>query len=126
MGVVLAGRSKTQPRLSMNFWNWRATVEAIRSCQLLAEAKVDALHEQFVGNLSEDEAIRVAAAIRDSVLPKLGPRDRLLLSGETTSEPDDFEFHREPSEMHRNYGTSADILEKFAAFCEESGGFDVV
>src|SRR5688572_10611040 len=95
----------------VNFWHWRAIVEAIRSLRVLPEARVDALHEQWVGELTEDEARSVAPAIRERLLPTLRDDERLLLDGRTTTEPDDGTFYRDPAEQHRNYSTNRRVLD---------------
>jgi hypothetical protein len=109
----------------INFWHWRAIVEAIRSLKVLPEARVDALHEQFNGELAEAEARAVAAAIREQLLPTLGEGERLLLDGGRTTEPDDGTFYRDPAEQHKNYSTNRRVLEEFAQCCEVCGGFRV-
>ena len=109
----------------MNFWHWRAIVEAIRTLDVLPEDRVDALHETYVGEFTGDEARVVAAAIRERLLPTLTEDNRLLLDGTRTAEPDDGTFHREPSDQHKNYSTNKRVLEAFAACCESCGGFHV-
>ncbi len=109
----------------VNFWHWRAIVEAVRSLGVLPESRVDALHEQFNGELTEGEARTVAAAIREWLLPTIGDDERLLLDGRRTTEPDDGTFYREPAEQHKNYSTNRRVLEEFAKCCETCGGFRV-
>src|SRR5262245_55489389 len=109
----------------VNFWHWRAIVEAVRSLQVLPDAQVDALHGQFIGELSQDEARAVAVAIQERLLPTLADDERLLLDGRRTTEPDDGTFHRDPAEQHRNYSTDRRVLEEFARCCESCGGFRV-
>jgi hypothetical protein len=107
-----------------NFWHWRAIVEAIRSLAVLPDSRVDALHEQFVGDLTEEEAQVVAAAVR-GLTATLRDDERLLLDGRRTTEPDDGTFFRDPAEQHKNYGTNRAVLEEFARCCESCGGFRV-
>jgi hypothetical protein len=109
----------------VNFWHWRAIVEAIRSLGVLPEKRVDALHEQFVGELTQEEARAVTAAIRERLLPTLADDERLLLDGRRTTEPDDGTFFRDPAEQHRNYSTNRRMLEVFVKCCETCGGFRV-
>jgi hypothetical protein len=109
----------------VNFWHWRAIVAAIRSLGVLPEQRVDALHEQFVGALTVEEARAVAAAIRERVLPTLRENERLLLDGRRTTEPDDGTLYRDPAEQHKNYSTDRRVLEEFAKCCESCGGFRV-
>jgi hypothetical protein len=78
----------------VNFWHWRAIVEAIRSLGVLPAKRVDALHGQFVGEPTQEEARTVAAAIRERLLPNLADAERVLLDGRRTTEPDDGTFYR--------------------------------
>jgi len=81
---------------------WRAIVEAIRSLQVLPEPRVDGLHTPFAGELTQEEARLVGAAICERLLPTLGDDERLLLDGRTTTEPDDSAFYRDPAEQHKS------------------------
>jgi len=125
MGVTLFDQKTDAIVFDINFWHWRAIVEAVRSLGVLPEARVDALHEPFIGELTEDEARTVAAAIRERLLPALREDERLLLDGQRTSDPDDGTFHRDPAEQHRNYSTNRKVLEEFARCCEACGGVRV-
>jgi hypothetical protein len=109
----------------VNFWHWRAIVEAVRSLGVLPEGRVDALHEQFVGELTAEETRAVAAAVRCRLLSTLREDERLLLDGRRTTEPDDGVMHYEPAEQHKNYSTDRRVLEEFAMCCESCGGFRV-
>jgi hypothetical protein len=109
----------------VNFWNWRPIVEAIRALRILPLARVDALHKQFEGELTEVEARAIAVAIRERLLPNIADDERLLLDGRRTTEPDDGTFYRDPAEQHKNYSTNRRVLEEFAKCCETCGGFRV-
>jgi hypothetical protein len=109
----------------VNFWHWRAVVEAVRSLQVLPEERVDDLHTQFVGELTAEEVRTVAAAIRERLLPILREDERLLLDGRRAPEPDDGVMHYDSAEQHKNYSTNRQVLEEFAKCCELSGGFRV-
>ena len=125
MGMTLFDQNTSAIVFDVNFWHWRAIVEAIRSLRVLPEAKVDALHEQFAGELTEDEARTIAAAIRERLLPTLRDDERLLLDGQRTTELDDGTLYREPVEQHKNYSTNREVLENFARSCETCNGFRV-
>ncbi|WP_437995090.1 hypothetical protein WMF26_27445 [Sorangium sp. So ce185] len=126
MGMTLCDEKTDEVVFDINFWHWRAIVEAIRSLCVLPAERVDALHEPFVGELSRDEARAVAAAIRERLLPTLQEGERLLLDGRRTTEPDDGTFHRDPAEQHRNYSTNRQVLDEFAKCCETCEGFRVM
>lgn len=124
MGVSLFDRQTNEIVFDINFWHYRAIVEAIRSLRVLPEEKVDALHELWQDKgLTAEEARLVATAIRDRLLPTLSDEERLLMDGRRTTEPDDGTFHREPAQQHQNYSTNRRALERFAACCETCNGF---
>lgn len=126
MGVSLFDRKTRTIVFDVNFWHYRAIVEAIRLLDVLPDATVDALHESWQNTgLTEDEARLVASAIRTRLLPTLRDDERLLLDGRRTTEPDDGTFHRDPTEQHRNYSTNRRVLERFAECCATCNGFFV-
>jgi hypothetical protein len=125
VGITLFDQKTDEIVFDVNFWHWRAIVEAIRSLGVLPESRVDALHQPFNGELAQDEARLVAAAIRERLLPTLGEDERLLFDGRRTTEPDDGTFYREPAEQHKNYSTNRRVLEEFARCCEGCSGFRV-
>lgn len=125
MGVTLFDHSSDAIVFDVNFWHWRAIVEAVRSLAVLPDDRVDPLHQPFIGELTQAEARLVGAAIRERLLPTLTDDERLLLDGRRTSEPDDGTFHREPAEQHRNYSTNREVLAEFARCCETCAGFRV-
>jgi Fe2+ transport system protein FeoA len=125
VGMTLFDQKSDAIVFDVNFWHWRAIVEAIRSLGVLPEKRVDALHEQFVGELTQEETRAVAVAIRERLLPTLADDERLLLDGRRTTEPDDGTFYRDPAEQHRNYSTNRRMLEEFVKCCETCGGFRV-
>jgi hypothetical protein len=126
VGVSLFDRKTDEIVFDVNFWHYRAIVEAVRSLGVLPDATVDALHESWQDTgLTTEEARLVAAAIRARLLPTLGEDERLLLDGGRTTEPDDGTLHRDPAEQHRNYSTNRRVLEAFARCCETCNGFRV-
>jgi hypothetical protein len=126
VGVSLFDRKTNDIVFDVNFWHYRAVVEAVRSLAVLPDATVEALHESWQGTgLTAEEARLVAAAVRTRLLPTLGEDERVLLDGGRTTEPDDGTFHREPAEQHKNYSTNRRVLEEFARCCETCNGFNV-
>lgn len=124
MGITLLDEKEDAPSFSLNFWHWRAIVEAARRLQVLPAEKIDSLHQPFCGNgLTKDEAQRVADAIEQTLLPVLTSGQRVLLNGETTVGPDDLVFHE--SDPGRNYSTNREVLARFAEFCRSCSGFTV-
>lgn len=125
MGITLVDQKSEDLVFDVNFWHWRAIVEAVRRLAVLPAERAAALHEPFVGDLTQDEARTVATAIRERLLPTLESDDRLLLDGTRTKAPDDGTFYRSPEEQHRNYGTTREVLEPFTRYCETCAGFQV-
>ena len=110
----------------VNFWHWRAIVEAVRRLGVLSDDQIDGLHRQFSGQLNMGEARAVATAVRKSLLPDLMENERLLLDGSRTTAPDDPILCKASDEQHRNYSTNRHVLEKFAECCEGCHGFRVL
>jgi hypothetical protein len=125
MGVTLFDQRTNSIIFDTNFWHWRAIVEAVRSLRVLPEERVDRLQTQFVGELKEEEARLVGAAIRARLLPTLADQDRWLLDGTTTTEPDHGTFYRDSAGQHKNYSTNRRVLTEFARCCETCAGFRV-
>lgn len=124
MGITLLDEKEERPSFSINFWHWRAIVEAVRRLDVLPLEKVDGLHEPFCGNgLTREEALQVADAIEKKLLPALEPEQRVLLHGAITDEPDDGVLHK--AEQERNYSTNRQSLARFAEFCRSCSGFRV-
>jgi hypothetical protein len=124
MGVSLVDRDTDETVLDVNFWHWRAIVEAIRRLHVLPDERARALHDQWMDSgLTREEARLVAAAMRSGVLPTLRGGERLLLDGKRTTEPDDFKMYYAPDERHKNYSTDRAVLEEFVACCERCNGF---
>ena len=61
MTVTLFDQKTDDLIFDVNFWHWRAIVEAVRALGVLPATRVDGLHEPFVGDLTQDEARAVAA-----------------------------------------------------------------
>ena len=124
MGVTLFDQKTDDVVFDVNFWHWRAIVEAIGSLSVLPAERVDQLHQPFIGEL-ENEARAVGVAVRKRLLPTLRDDERLLLDGKRTTTPDDGTFHRDPAEQHKKYSTNRKVLEKFVECCASCGGFRV-
>jgi hypothetical protein len=126
MGVCLFDQKTNHIVFSVNFWHYRAIVEAVRSLQVLPEATVDSLHQNWTGSgLTTEEARLVAKALRTQLLPTLAEDERLLFDGRRTVEPDDGTMHWDAAEQHKNYSTNRRVLGEFAACCESCNGFMV-
>jgi len=124
MAVILCAVADEEKILFINFWHWRAIVEVVRRLGIIPEDRVQALHDQYCGNgLTKEEAAKVATAIRAQLLSTLSDKERVLLDGSRTTDPDDGAMHYE--DPAKNYGTNAAVLQKFVEFCELCDGFEV-
>jgi len=132
MGITLTEEGTNATIFSINFWHWRAIVEAVRSLEVLPDARVFALHELSHGELTESESRIVATAIQERLLPTLADDERLLLDArlcldaQRTTEPDDGTLYRLPSDQHKNYSTTRAVLAAFAKACATCRGFRVM
>jgi hypothetical protein len=126
VGISLFDRKTNDIVFDVNFWHYRAIVEAIRLLGVLPDEKVDALHESWQDTgLTTEEARLVGVAIRTRLLPTLSEDERLLVDGRRTTEPDDGKMHYDPAEQHKNYSTNRGVLEEFVKCCETCNGFSV-
>jgi len=126
MGFVLTDLGDEDKIVFVNFWNWRPTVELIRSFEIIPEQRLVDLGEQCMGaEVTKAEAREIGRRINAEVLPKLAVDERVLWDLSTTREPDDGTFHK-GADQYRNYGATRDWLEKFAAFCLSCDGFEVM
>jgi hypothetical protein len=126
MGITLSDPQGVGPDFNINFWHWRALVEAVRRTGVLPQDRIEGLHEPFCGNgLTSEEARIVADALEVKVLPGLAPQARLLLDGSTTLESDDGTFHK-GADAPRNYSTNRDVLLKFIEYLRTCPGFEVL
>lgn len=125
MGITLVDNEKSDNRFDINFWHWRAIVEAVRRLEVLPEAVVDGLHEPMCCNgLTTAQARAISSALCQQVLTALADGERLLLHGEVTTEPDNQVFHK--IGVERNYSTDRQVLQQFADYCETCNGFQVI
>ncbi len=125
MGISLVDKMRSDVTFDVNFWHWRALVEAVRRLGVLPEDRVSALHQPFTyAGLSQDESRRVADALARHLVPTLRDADRLLIYGQMTTDPDDGTLHR-GDDAHRNYTTNFRVLEQFIAFLRQTTGFTV-
>jgi hypothetical protein len=125
MGVLLMDLSDETRFRNCNWWNWRPSMELIATSKLIPEDRLELMGYNAGAEVTQAEARAIAAYLESSVLPLLHGDQRVLQGGSLTTELDDGTFYREPSELHRNYSTSADWLGEFAQFCRECDGFAV-
>ncbi len=111
---------------TVNVWNWKATLEVIKSLDIVSEGTVRQMSYNATGaKVSEDDAHAVGEKLRDVILPKLEPNKRMFADLSITDAPDDMQLHRDDEDQWKNYSVSYESLKEFAEFCLRSKGFQV-
>lgn len=109
-----------------NVWNWKPTLEIIKSFDILSEGKIKQMSYNATGvKLEREEAHLIGEKIRDEILPKLQPNKRIFADLTVTDEPDDGTLHKDNDDQWKNYSANYDWLKEFADFCLKSKGFQV-
>jgi hypothetical protein len=126
MTVMLMDNETDEVVFDVNFWHYRAIVEAIRSLHVLPDEHVNRLHEQFTGSgLSKDECRVVAQKLHERFANALDCDDRVLFDGTITKDRDDRDFHRSETDWQKNYSTNKEVLDAFIESIRKSNGFTV-
>ncbi len=109
-----------------NIWNWKPTLEIIKSFDLIDEGKLRQMNYNATGaKFSKEEAHLVGEKIRDEILPELEPNKRIFMDLSVTDNPDDGTLYRDEDEQWKNYSTDYEWLKEFSEFCLNSKGFQV-
>ncbi len=107
-------------------WNWKPTLEIIKSFDIVDEGKIRQMNYNATGaKFSLEEAHQIGGKIRDEILPKLEPNKRIFADLSVTDAPDDGTLYKDEDEQWKNYSASHDWLKDFAEFCLKSKGFQV-
>lgn len=126
MSFTLVDLSSENYEFHANVWNWKPTLEIIKSFDILGENKIRQMTYNATGvKLSKEEAHEIGEKIRDEFLPKLNPNKRIFMDLSTTDAPDDGTLYKDEDEQWKNYSTSHDWLKDFVEFCLKSKGFQV-
>ena len=124
MSFTLTDLASDEHEINVNGWNWRPTLVLIGAFNLIDEGRFELMGFNATGvQIEVGEAHEIGRRIRDEVLSKLRPGDRVLYDLSVTDEPDDGTFYRD--ELSKNYSATYDWLERFAEFCLKSKGFRV-
>jgi len=126
MSFTLIDLSSERFEFRANVWNWKPTLEVIKSFDIIDEGKLRQMSHSAMGaQFSDEEAHTIGAKIRDEILPKLEPNKRIFADLSITDAPDDGTLHKEDDEQWKNYSASYDLLKDFSEFCLRSKGFQV-
>jgi hypothetical protein len=109
-----------------NVWNWKPTLEIIKSFDIMSDGKLRQMEYNATGvSISKEEAHEIGEKIRDTILPKLEPNKRIFMDLSITDKPDDGTLYKDEDEQWKNYSTSYEWLKDFSDFCLNSKGFQV-
>lgn len=126
MSFTLIDSGSEGYEFSTTVWNWKAALEIIKSLDVLSESTVRQMGYNAMGvRISRDEAHRIAAGIRERILPRLVPNKRMFADLSITDEPDDGTIYRDEDEQWKNYSVTYEWLSDLADFCERSKGFQI-
>ncbi len=126
MSFTLIDSGAESYELRANIWNWKPTVEIIKSFDFLSSGKLRQMEYNATGvKLEKDEAHLIGTKIRDEILPKLEPNKRIFMDLSVTDAPDDGTLYKDEDDQWKNYSASYDWLKDFSEFCLKSKGFQV-
>ncbi|MEO8073332.1 MAG: hypothetical protein ABI891_10520 [Acidobacteriota bacterium] len=109
-----------------NVWNWKTTLEIIKSFDIVDEGKVRQMNYNATGaKVSREDVHEIGEKIRDEILPKLEPNKRIFMDLSITDKPDDGTLYRDEDEQWKNYSADYEWLKEFSDFCLKSKGFQV-
>ena len=126
MSFTLTDLGSESFEFSANVWNWKATLEIIRSLDIIGEGAMRQMNYNATGvKISMEDAHMIGTRIQQEFLPKLAPNKRIYSDLTITDEPDDMTLHRDGDEQWKNYSVSHDWLKEFTEFCLKSKGFQI-
>jgi hypothetical protein len=126
MSFTLMDMGAESFEFTANVWNWKATLEVIRSLDILSESALRQMNYNATGvKVPMKEAHEIGTRIQDEILPKLEPDKRIFADLSITDAPDDMTLHRDSDEQWKNYSVSYECLKELAEFCLRSKGFQV-
>jgi len=77
MSFTLMDLSSENFEFRANVWNWKPTLEIIKSFDIVSDGKIRQMEYTATGvSISKEEAHEIGEKIRDKILPKLEPNKR--------------------------------------------------
>ena len=126
MSFTLMDSGSENFEFQANVWNWKTTLEIIKSFDILSEGKIREMSYNATGvKLEKEDAHQIGEKIRDEILPKLAPNKRIFSNLSITDAPDDGTIYRDEDELWKNYSATHDFLKDFSEFCLKSKGFQI-
>ena len=117
MSVILT--DDEEKLLKVNAWNWGVLHHTLVCCRprLLDEQLLEQL--RFGGvELAADEIEAIRSFLREVVLPRIKPGQRMLFDFSVRSEPDDGTFYRDA--LEKNYSLHHDALVSVIEFLDHA------
>ncbi len=126
MSFTLMDKSSENFEFRSNLWNWKATLEVIKSLDLISEGKIREMSSNATGvSVSDEEAKLIGETIREQILPTLEPNKRIYSNLSISDKPDDGVIYKDKDEEWKNYSADYNFLNEFSEFCLKSKGFQV-
>jgi len=107
---------------SLNFWNWGALHEAVRVAGVLPDDIWGPMRQGWGPPLAAEHVQTLRSFLATQVLPRMQPGQRLLFTGEVTSEPDDGKMHYDDDNQWRNYSLLEQVLRDTITFLDHATG----
>jgi hypothetical protein len=113
--------------LQINAWNWRPTVEFLRTEGVIDGATADRMTIHTCGETLDEETARRMGAALERKLATMAAGDRIRGDRSVTDEPKKLAQFDKPETIDsvEIYSASYDWLTQFKRFCERSGGFKI-
>lgn len=126
MSFTLIDLGAENYEFSANVWNWKPTLEIIKSFDILSEGKIKQMNYNATGvKIEREDAHLIGEKIRDEILPRLAPNKRIFMDLSVTDAPDDGTLYKDEDEQWKNYSVNHDWLKEFSDYCLRSKGFQV-
>lgn len=126
MSFTLLDLSSENFEFNANVWNWRTTLEIIKSFDILSDGTIRQMEYNATGvKLEKETAHLIGEKIQAEILPKLEPNKRIFADLTITDAPDDGTLFKDEDEQWKNYSASYEWLKDFSDFCLKSKGFQV-
>ncbi|MDH3492093.1 MAG: hypothetical protein OEM82_00965 [Acidobacteriota bacterium] len=122
--LIDCGSENFEMRASV--WSWKAALEIIKSFDVISEGKIRQMSYNATGVVvSQEDALMIGEKMRDLILPRLKPGQRMYSDLSVTEAPDDGTIHKDEDDKWKNYSVDHDWLTEFSEFCLNSKGFQV-
>jgi hypothetical protein len=110
------GRSR-----KLNAWNWGVMHLLVEEGGLFDE-EVWGPARHGLGELDAAQCAALAGFLREQVLPRLKPGERIFMNGSVTDVPDDGTFFRAEDELWKNYSLHHDVVVDVIALLDGADG----